>query len=444
MGAEPRQRAPRWLTGAGTAVRRTGLPGQLKAAARRPAVAVSHLRRGQEPPAGLGGTAAHPGARLEDGYAVLRVVRGEGGGPAGRGYRLRGWCGDLTVTCAPGPTRLAAPGITLAALRQPDGEYPTDVLRGIRHWSANQPELARWLNSIRARHGEALRLVVWDDTGFDLPWELFWLPEDAAHALAGGPLGALTVVSRWTTVRDLSQDLPRETGDCAGRVLGYLHQDMADDGQVFAPYAHRLHRRMTPFLHDLDTLPDATGLVYFGCHGTYGDTVPRLTLGDLSWTELNEEPMTVLGRDRSLVCLNACDSGRAVKNRAQGEEELRGFAELFLRKGAGGCIVTAGKVGDQEARRLVRQLVHEVARHPYRPVPQTLRSFRAGALAEFGSTARLPRRLDDDGRLDSAGQKRVLRLLYAFMFHFYGHPRTTLRLTAAEGPDARAEGGYGR
>ncbi|MDG9716553.1 CHAT domain-containing protein [Streptomyces sp. DH24] len=433
MGGEP-QRGPRWLTGAGTVVRRASLPG-LKAVTRRPAAPVSHLRRAQEPPAGLGGTDAHPGARLEDGFAVLHVLRSEGA-DGRQGYRLHGWCGDLSVTCAPGPTRLTAPAVSLANLRQDGGEYPSEVLRGIRLWSGNQPELTGWLNRIRARHGDCLRLVVWDDTGYDLPWELFWLPGDARYKLEGGPLGALTVVSRWTTVHDAGQGLPRETGDCQGRVLGYLHQDMTDDGRVFAPYTHRLHRRMTPFLRDLDTHTDRTGLVYLGCHGTYGDTVPRLSLGGRTWAELNGEPMAVLRRDRSLVCLNACDSGRFVDNRAQGEEALRGFAELFLRKGAGGCIVTSGKVGDQEARRLVRRLVREVAEHPHRPVPQTLRAFRARALEEFGSLAAVPSVRDDDGQVDSAGQKRVLRLLYAFMFHYYGHPQTTLRLTAADGRGA--------
>jgi hypothetical protein len=431
VSAEP-QRAPRWLGETRTAVLRRGLPG-LRAAARRPVPRTERLRRPPEPPAGLGGTETHPGARLADGFAVLRVLRGEGPGQV-LGYRLHGWCGDLTVSCAPGPTRLAAARVTLAVLRRKDGEYPTEVLRGIRHWSSNQPELVHWLGEIRARHGDELRLVVWDDTGFDLPWELFWLPEDPARALPGGPLGALTVVSRWTTVRALGHGLPRDTGGCRGRVLGYLHQDMADDGQVFTPYAHRLHGRMTPFLHDLDTLPDATGLVYLGCHGDYGDTVTRLTLGNRTWAELNEEAMTVLLRDRSLVCLNACHTGQFVANRAQGEEALRGFAELFLRKGAGGCIVTAGKVGDQEARKLVRQLVREVADHPHRPVPQTLRAFRARALAEFGPAVRLPSLRDDaTGAIDEAGQKRVLRLLYAFMFHYYGHPGTTLRLTSAAG-----------
>ncbi|MFE2194496.1 CHAT domain-containing protein [Streptomyces olivaceus] len=434
------QRGPRRLPGVGGAGLRTALPG-LKAAARRPAASVRNLRRAQEPPAGLGGTDARPGARLEDGFAVLRVLRADGadGLP---GYRLQGWCGDLSVNCAAGPTRRAAPAVSLARLRQDgDGHYPSEVLRGIRLWSDNQRELAHWINRIRARHGDGLRLVVWDDTGYDLPWELLLLPENTAPGLAGGPLGALVAVARWTTVRDLSQGgLPSETGDCHGRVLGYLHRDMADDGHLFTPYAHRFHGRMTPFLSDLDTEADRTGLVYLGCHGTYGDAVPRLTLGDRTWAELNGEPMSVLRRDGSLVCLNACDSGRFVDNRAQGEEAMRGFAELFLRKGAGGCIVSSGKVGDLEARSMARRLVREVAEHPHRPVVRTLRDFRARALDEFGSLAALPRVRNDDGQVDVVGQKRVLRLLYAFMFHYYGHPRTALRLTAV---DAAGGGGGG-
>ncbi|WP_416531090.1 CHAT domain-containing protein [Streptomyces coelicoflavus] len=438
--SEPRHGSRR-LPGNGTAGLRAALPG-LKAVTRRPAASVLNLRRTQEPPAGLGGTDARPGARLEDGFAVLRVLRADGadGLP---GYRLQGWCGDLSVNCAAGPTRRPAPAVSLARLRQDgEGHYPSEVLRGIHLWSENQYELAHWINRIRARHGDDLHLVVWDDTGYDLPWELLLVPGDAALDLVGGPLGALVAVARWTTVRDPGQDgLPADSGDCHGRVLGYLHQDMADDGRLFTSYAHRLHRLMTPFLSDLDTQDDRTGLVYLGCHGTYGDTVPGLTLGDRTWAELNGEPMSGLRRDRSLVCLNACDSGRFVDNRAQGEEALRGFAELFLRKGAGGCIVSSGKVGDLEARAMARRLVREVAEHPRRPVARTLRGFRVRALEEFGSLAEMPRVRNDDGRVDVVGQKRVLRLLYAFMFHYYGHPRTALRLTAV---DALGTEGGGR
>ncbi|MEU6088038.1 CHAT domain-containing protein [Streptomyces sp. NPDC047085] len=437
MTAE-QQRGPRWLTQAGSAVRRTALPG-LKAAVRREAGAAPHLRPSEQPPSGLGTTAARPGARLPEGFAVLFVVRSHSAD--GRdGYRLQGRCGTLTVTCEAGPGRLPAPAVSLANLKQGDGgAYPSEVLRGIRLWSGNQRQLADWINQARARHGAGLRLIVWDDTGYELPWELFWLPDDPRLGMPGGLLGALVVMSRWTTVHDVDHDLPRETGQSHGRVLGYLHRDMADDGSVFAPYAHRMHGTLTPFLKALDDPADRTGLVYMGCHGWYGPTVSGLRLGERTWAEYNGEKMHVLRRDSALVCLNACHSGRFVDNRAQGEEALRGFAELFLRKGAGGCIVTAGKVGDLEARALVRRLVREVAARPQQPVTEKLRAFRARAVEEFGPLAAIPSIYNDDGEVDSVGQKRVLRLLYAFMFHYYGHPLTTLRLVACDGG-----GGTGR
>ncbi|MDR3082019.1 MAG: CHAT domain-containing protein [Streptomyces sp.] len=356
-------------------------------------------------------------------------------------YQFHGWCGELTVRCSPGPTRLTAPAVGLGNVSV-EGEYPSEILRGIRRWSANQTELAHWINRIRSRYGDTLCLIVWDDTGYELPWELFWIPADIEQDLTAGLLGALLVLVRWTTVHDVGHDLPRERGECHGRVLSYLHKDMADDGGVFARYAHKSHLEMTPFLEALDTPADRTGLVYMGCHGTFGSTVPCLSLGNRTWAEFDGQPMRVLDVDRSLVCLNACHSGRFVHNRAQGEYALRGFAELFLRKGAGGCIVTAGLVGDNEARKLVRRLVHEVATHAQQPIAQTLRSFRARAVEDFGSLAAIPNTRNDDGQVDRVGQKRVLRLLYAFMFHYYGHPLTTLRLATKEGRGAG--GGVGR
>ncbi|MFE9878984.1 CHAT domain-containing protein [Streptomyces sp. NPDC005784] len=428
MGADA-QHGARWLSGTGSMVRRAALPG-LKEAARRAPASLRNLRQPREAGFGVGGAVAHPYRRLQDGDAVLYLVRAHDG--AGRdAYRVTGWCGDLTVRGAAESPRLNAPGAGLGNIRR-DGEYPADVLHAIHLWSRNQPELGDWLNRVRARHGATLRLLVWDDTGYELPWELFLLPEDRARGLREAWLGAQVVMSRWTTVHDSGHDLPRETTDCCGRVLGYLHHEMADDGRVFRPYAHQLHARMSTFLQALDTPGEPTGLVYMGCHGTYGETVPRLTLGNRTWAELNGQAMGALRADRSLVCLNACHSGRAVLNSAQGEQALRGFAELFLRKGAGGCIVTAGQVGDKEARVLVRGLVEQVAEHPHRPVTHTLLSFRARAAEDFGPPSAVPPIRDDDGLVDEVGQKRILRLLYAFMFHYYGHPLTTLRLTARE------------
>jgi hypothetical protein len=434
-GEQPR--APRWMAEAGSAVRRAALPG-LKAAVRRDLSPVPHLRRSAESAAGLGRTATSPGTRLPEGFAVLRVQRSQT--PDGRdGYRLHGWCGPLKVTLTPGPTRLIAPGVSLGNLRRGDGEFPSEVLRAILHWSDNQQPLAHWINRVRTRHGAALHLIIWDDTGYELPWELLRLPSQPEPALQGGLLGALVAVSRWTTVYDVDHDLPRETGAFRGGVLAYLHRDMEHDHSALKPYAPRSHRELTPFLRALDASADRTALVYMGCHGEYGHTVTRLQLGGRTWAEFNGEKMHLLRRDHSLVCLNACHSGRFVDNGAQGEEALRGFAELFLRKGAGGCIVTAGAIGDPEARAMVHRLMREVTARWWQPLTEKLRAFRADAVEEFGGLAVIPNVRNDDGEVDAVGQKRVLRLLYAFMFHYYGHPLTTLRLVGHD--EGRSVGG---
>ncbi|MFK0104009.1 hypothetical protein [Streptomyces sp. NPDC091217] len=436
MNAE-QPRAPRWMAEAGSAVRRAALPG-LKAAVRREVSPVLHLRRSQESAAGLGRTATSPWSRLPEGFALLQVQRSHTPGVRD-GYRLRGWCGPLKVTCEPGPTRLAAPGVSLGNLRRGDGEFPSEVLRAVLHWSDNQERLADWINRIRARHGADLRLIVWDDTGYELPWELFRLPGEPSLGLPGGLLGALVAVSRWTTLHHVDLGLPRDPGAFQGGVLAYLHRDMAHDHIALAPYAPRPHKELTPFLKALDAPADRTGLVYMGCHGEYGHSVTRLQLGGRTWAEFNEEKMDLLRRDHSLVCLNACHSGRFVDNRAQGEQAWRGFAELFLRKGAGGCIVTAGAIGDPEARAMVHRLVTEVTARSWQPLAEKLRAFRAEAVEEFGGLAVIPSVRNDDGEVDAVGQKRVLRLLYAFMFHYYGHPRTPLRLVGHD--EGRSIGG---
>ncbi|MGW1885166.1 CHAT domain-containing protein [Streptomyces sp. NPDC001970] len=352
-------------------------------------------------------------------------------------FGFSGQCeGVVPLPHTTGPTQLRPAAVGLGNARA-GGEAPSELLRAIRHWSRNQRRLADWINTARVVHGDDLQLVIRDDTGYELPWEALWLPGVPEHDLGQGLLGALVVMSRWLTIHDLRTDFPESPATIEGRVLGYFSPDMHGDMAVFRDYDHRAHLKVGGFLDALDAHPgQATGLVYMACHGTYDERLSALSLAGVTWSEFNDRPMALLGGNRSMVCLNACHSGRFVHNLGGGEDALRGFAELFLRKGAGGCIVTAGKVGEREARELIRQLVSAVTAEPWRPVAQSLRAFRARALRDFGSLTDIPRTLHDDGRVDKDGQRRVLRLLYSFMFQFYGHPRSTLALVGRNGEGA--------
>ncbi|MEU0634042.1 CHAT domain-containing protein [Streptomyces sp. NPDC005989] len=365
------------------------------------------------------------------------------GGP--QMFGVSAWCeGVPALPYTTGPTQLRPTGIGLGNALG-DGPAPSQLLRDIRHWSRNQQPLAAWINRARAAHGDELQVTIHDDTGYEIPWEALWLPADPANGLGEGLLGALVAVTRWLTIRSTDLVLPEASVSAVGDVLGYYFhdtrtarphrdgvrhiRDMRADMAVFQGYAHRPHVSIDGFLDELDECrTDPVGLVYMAAHGTYDDRVDMLTLAEVTWAEYDDRPMTVLDKDHSMVCLNACHSARFVRNTGLGETDLRGFTELFLRKGAGGCVVAAGQVGDSEARELIRQLVGTLAAEPWRPVADSLRLFRARALEEFGPLTNLPR-ARHEGRLNVDGQRPVLRLLYSLMFQYYGHPLSTLSLS---------------
>ncbi|MET8578249.1 CHAT domain-containing protein [Streptomyces sp. NPDC005012] len=365
------------------------------------------------------------GRRLPEGLAVLRIAaeRFEDG----ESYRILGhcWCAaHRPLNLGPSADRLAAPEVTLAKARA-GGEPPSELLRAIGGWSERHPELLAWLRGLHDGRHPVPALLVRDETGGDMPWELLWVtpPSRETPAL----LGALMPVSRWI-VRG-PETLPVRRDPVPGRVVGYVHDAMADDVGAFEAFAPRLHRRMRDFLTDLEDAAAHTDLVYMACHGHHGDRLSGLRLGTLTWQELDRRPLAAVEKHRPVVFLNVCETGRFLDNRGQGERRLRGFAELFLRKGADGCIVAAGAVGDREARVLVHALMADTARGPGRPLGGFLQDFRARA-AERIDLDDLPFLADEDDDSDIEGQSRVRSVLYAFMFHYYGHPDRALALTA--------------
>jgi hypothetical protein len=402
--------------------------------------------------AALGSSPADPNRRLPQGMAKLLVqpVRDSDGNQA---YLLTGAADDGSADGGPGLPYHAGPElppirISLGRIR-PDDAFPSEFYRAVLDWSRRQRPLVRWLNELRARHGDALHLVVWDDTEFEIPWELLKLDGDAAGdrgAGAGAPsvppaglLGALVPVARWTTIRELDRSLLDSPAHCSGDVVGYFDDRMRPDGDAFGHFAHEEHADADSFLASLDGRGGGgdrgLGMVYMGCHGTYGKDMEDLTAGVLTWYEMNEPGMSALEGRSTLVCLNVCHSGRLVHNRDGGEDALRGFPELFLRKGAMACIATRGEVGETEARDLLAHLVEHARRTPERPLAHMLRDYRARAAAELPHP--VPRKLGRDGTIDNDGQRRVLRFLYQFMYVYYGHPLTTLRL-APRAPDGAA------
>lgn len=466
------RRAAEWLTGA----RMTGpgagprSPRPLRLPAPRPARA-PEAAVPDDAPDELGSVSADPTERLPDGLAQLRVqrVRSGDGEPA---YLLTGACGGPPArqftSRAP---QLPPTNINLDRVRA-DGAVPSQFYRAVRHWSQRQRPLVGWLNEQRDRHGAGLQLVVWDDTDYEIPWEMLLLNSGDGDGDRPDLLGAAVPVARWTTIRELQRPLLDEPAHCSGRVVGYFDERMRQDIALFSPFDHDPHTDVDRFLDCLDArrrgrgAPDSgdaagasgdaagecgeptaehgdppagsgpgpadpgLGLVYMGCHGTHGKRIDDLTAGMLTWYEMDEPAMSALrdggGTGGTLVCLNVCHSGRLVDNKGGGEDVLRGFSELFLRKGAKACVATRGEVGETEARALLKHLVEHAHRDPGEPIAHMLRTFRAGAVAKL--PRQVPRTQQPDGGQDVEGQRQVLTLLYHFMYVYYGHPQTTLQL----------------
>lgn len=376
-------------------------------------------------PRRLGPAPAHAGRAPDTTYARILVVRHRRDDPGDpEAFGVRAWCdGVETLPYTTGNGFLRPVDVNLGRARR-GGAPPSELFKSIERWSGYQNLLTEWINRCRRAHGDALQIVVLDQTGFDLPWEALVLPADPDAGLRDGPLGALVDVARWLGGFPDRAVAPR------GAVLGFFHADMVGDQEFFQGYDHRPHFGIGAFLRNLDDgEAQRTGLVYMGCHGTFDDQLSNLTLAGATWADYQRLGMRRLRQDASLVCLNACHSGRFLDYSGDGMQGLRGFTQIFLDKGAGGCIVSAGEVGDAEARVMIRQIVDTVTEDPERPVARALRAFRAEVHETFTAGGGVPMMVGDDGAFDVVGQRNVLRLLYSLMFQYYGHPFSTVRLT---------------
>ncbi|WP_234019197.1 CHAT domain-containing protein [Streptomyces sp. Tu6071] len=394
-------------------------------------------------PVRLGAVGIDVRHRLPSGLSLMHVQRERSGDLTS--YRVRAWCwcgAHPPLDLPPHPERLIAPDLTLARLHS-EGEDPSELLLAVAEWSARHERLTDWLARLADAHGPGHGLVIRDDTGSELPWELLWLPgrparptaqrtEHAEHAGSPPPrlLGATLRTTRWI-VRDPRERLPEPAPPRPGRVLSYTEAGMSGDTEAFRPFAHTSHTRFPVFLDQLEDVAEETGLVYVACHGTFGERLGELRLGNTTWRELNTRPMRALAGQHPVVYLNACHSGRSVDNSAQGEARLRGFTELFLRKGAAGCVVAMGAVNDAEARETVHAVMAMLAAAPRISLAEALRRHRAEVTAAFPDLRRLPTLYDGDA-FDVPGQRRVRRLLYTYMFHHYGHPHGLLGLREQE------------
>ncbi|MEV2248774.1 CHAT domain-containing protein [Streptomyces sp. NPDC049970] len=340
------------------------------------------------------------------------------------GFKLRGVCCCGSLQDFP---EYARPDIALASLVARNGIPPSKVVATMRRWSNNKPDLTAWLHERRCEHGDALQLVIWDETGYGIPWELFWLAVPPGSPYRAGWLGGLVTTSRWLTihspwpvVRDYSS--PHA---CKGPVAAYIADDMRHDGALLRQFASEPVAGVRGLPKAL-AAGDPLGMVYVACHGKFGSDEDDCLLDEVPLIMLEGgNSFDRLASAATFVFLNACHSGRLLAEEgAYADQAQRGFSELFLRSGAAGVLATSGEVGDEEAHQMANELMRVLCERPQVPIAVALRDLRS-VVAHL-----TPADLFDAEAKEE--QRRLLPLLYRFMYVYYGSPRTVVALAPGE------------
>ena len=364
---------------------------------------------------------------LPDGMALLRVYKRESsnGAPC-FGFAVYCFCEGVKIF---DNLTYARPNLAINDNIKEKGPPPGEFLRQLRIWSAQKGELTRWLYEHRSDHGK-LKLVVWDDTGYRIPWELLWLPsKPGATGPEPGFLGAVLTVTRRVSTHVAFPEIMRTFADpvpcqACGPVATYFADDMTSDEELFTDYVVDPVASMEALFANLATQPEALSMVYVACHGTFSDRPDEFVLGGLPYGRAVEFDYDLprLRTQPALVFLNSCVSGlESVDTGKYNDGAQRGFAEVFLCSGAAGVLATTGAVGKNEARVLAGKLLKHLRTDPGLSVAEAVRQLRAQVLDEMNKNPQwFLSGLSAAER--NAADKALLPLLYPFMYVYFGSP----------------------
>lgn len=281
-------------------------------------------------------------------------------------------------------------------------------------------ELHLWLRKVVRQSPEAVFIIV-EHTETCIPWELVRLEE--------GYLGTHAEIVRWTTVRYYHRSVcmtPREelhSGSVASFVTLKNTAAEKDELRELSHKALSNGAELLDFLEEADL--SSVGLIYLACHGVlrYGHKTSTLyrTLGSLTnpsrgFVDLDLEDLKRRGEALPVFVVNACHSGRLHRDEGGG---LHGFPKEFLAYVARAYVGTLGPVGDPYASEIGARILRRIR--------------------ECGEGIYLSRLLREMREEASKGisyrkspEKAQLRMLYTFMYVYYGNPLLRLKVQRPE------------
>lgn len=308
------------------------------------------------------------------------------------------------------------PSLSLADITQ--REAWLDDHYQVRGWWDEMARLQQWMRELRTT--DPIRLIVWDNTPYQIPWELYYLhePKDERRSVW---LGAAVEIVRWTSLLrgpDAVYDAEQRTLHGSMLLLEMLEPHATHDG--VARLAHHLGylslRDSDAWLRELAREDLRFALMVVHCHGEHTSDATRFTIAGLPMNELHHQSMPALTASRAVVVLNACNTAKVVPVGADVPRATRSFAEIFLDKGASAVIATAGEVDMDQTHDFMKRLIHG-----------------AGEDCRLSSLLLAWRKYHVDRimgrpRNDPALPGRLKDFFHAFLYVYFGHPDSTLQV----------------
>ncbi|ONI88018.1 hypothetical protein ALI22I_19935 [Saccharothrix sp. ALI-22-I] len=375
----------------------------------------------------LGAFSADVSARMKPTYALMQINR------AGEDYfAVTGSHHDNQLQLR---TRtMSKPKLALGDLADRDSEerqQARNIRLLMREWSRHAESIRDWIEGLRAAVGDQdLHIVVWDDTGYEIPWELLYLWGDERAGRTRGWLGELLAMTRMVTIHagdPTEQWDPIALGDhvSSGDTIAHLGEGMENDLASLTGFSPSVMTEAGLLTRLEDEAPVA--LVYVAAHGEFSASMTELTLGGLGLAEFDYGSLPALLGSHGVVFMNACHSARLINEERLIKDERRnhvlfGFAEMFLRKGAATVVGTVGKVETDRAHHVAHEVLSEIVDDPQVSVAEAVRRVRARAAAKVQT--RRPH------------QEELKEFFYTFMYVCYGNPYTKIGVPGNGADDA--------
>lgn len=282
--------------------------------------------------------------------------------------------------------------------------------------------LTQWFDRLYDQHGKELTLIITDLTEYEVPWEMYPFSGDES----GGDkyLGANISVVRWGIFRNVQTKMDFSVSVCeehhVGQTVAYIdpfeNHLYDEEKRLLQKLAKKPLPNSSALYQKLAALHD-TGMVYIGSHGTFvHDEIFQTGLGHrdnptgrILLFKLSGIP--VCRTKRPVFFVNACNSARW--HRVSAKEYL-GLHEVILANFASAYIGTSGPINAKftlEAAQFILPQPEEAAEGI--SLARRLRDFRAQIVNKYLG-------IEDE------------KVLYAFMYVYYGNPLAYLHLSPVQ------------